>query len=543
MSDDRYDYIVVGAGAAGCAVAHRLTQDPDTTVLLLEAGGRDWSPLIHIPVGFTKLTSPKVNWGFETVPQAQLNNRPMWYPQGRTLGGSTSINAMIYIRGQKEDYERWAALGNDDWGYEQVLPFFRRAEHNERLGDRYHGTDGPMNVTEQVQHNELSKAFVRAAQELGVNFTADFNGAVQEGVGYYDVTQRRARRESASTAYLRPARKRGNLTIRPHALGTRILVEKGRAIGLEYTVKGRPTVAFVDREVILSAGAVNSPRLLLLSGIGPADELRALGIDVVHDLPGVGKNFQDHMDVYLTAETAPVSYNQSDRPDKALAAGLQYVLYRTGPITASVCEAGMFVRSGDEVGTPDIQMHCLPAYVIDHGRQRVKGHGMTINTCNLRPRSVGSVTLRSADPTVRPEIDPNFLADPYDWKVSMEGFRWGREMLATKAFEPYVKREHMPGAAVRTDKEIRDYIRQWAKTDYHPVGSCTMGDDDMAVVDQELRVHGLAGLRVIDASIMPTLISGNTQATSIMIGEKGAHHVLNPASRPEPSVRPREVAN
>ncbi len=535
MLDNRYDYVVVGAGAAGCAVAYRLTEAPDTTVLLLEAGGRDWSPLIHMPVGFTKLTGPKVNWGFETVPQRQLDGRRMWYPQGRTLGGSTSINAMIYIRGNRHDYDRWAELGNDDWGYEQVLPFFRRAEHNERLNDRYHGSEGPMNVTEQVQHNELSKAFVRAAQELGLSYNPDFNGAVQDGVGYYDVTQRRARRESASTAYLRPARNRPNLTIRTHALGTKILVEKGRAVGLRYTVKGRPAVAYADREVILSCGAVNSPRLLLLSGIGPADELRKVGVDPVHDLPGVGKNFQDHMDVYLTAETVPVSYNESDRPGRALLAGIQYVLYRTGPVTACVCEAGMFVRSGaEDVDAPDIQMHCLPAFVIDHGRLRVRGHGMTINTCNLRPRSVGSVTLRSADPSVPPAIDPNFLSDPHDWKVSMEGFRWGREMLATRAYAPYVKREHMPGAEVRTDREIRDYIRRWAKTDYHPVGSCKMGSDDMAVVDQELRVHGLAGLRVIDASIMPTLISGNTQATSIMIGEKGAHHILNPAAAPAP---------
>jgi choline dehydrogenase-like flavoprotein len=528
--NNRYDYIIVGAGAAGCAVANRLSVDPSTRVLLLEAGGRDWSPLIHMPVGFTKLTSPSVNWGFETVPQTQLNNRAMWYPQGRTLGGSTSINAMIYIRGNKDDYETWAELGNKEWSYDKVLPFFRKAEHNERLNDRFHGSDGPMNVTEQVQHNELSKAFVRAAQELGLTYNPDFNGAVQDGVGYYDVTQRAARRESASTAYLRPARNRTNLTVQPHALGTRVIVEKGRAIGLEYIVKGKPTKAYADREVILSGGAVNSPRLLMLSGIGAAEELAPLGIDVVHDLPGVGKNFQDHMDVYLTAETAPVSYNESDRPLKATAAGLQYLLYRTGPVTASVCEAGMFVRSSDEVSSPDIQMHCLPAFVIDHGRQRVKGHGMTINTCNLRPKSVGSVTLTSADPSKPPAIDPNFLSDPYDWEISLEGFKWGREMLATKAYAPYIKREHMPGADVRTDAEIREYVRQWAKTDYHPVGSCKMGEDDMAVVDQELQVRGLDGLRVIDASIMPTLISGNTQATSIMIGEKGAHHVLHGAS-------------
>ncbi|WP_369046421.1 GMC family oxidoreductase [Sinomonas sp. P10A9] len=530
MPVEEFDYVIVGAGAAGCAVAERLAEDPGTRVLLLEAGGPDKSFLIHIPVGFTKLTGPRYNWGFETVPQPQLNNREMWYPQGRTVGGSTSINAMIYIRGNKYDYERWAGLGNDQWGYEQVLPFFKKAEHNERLGGKYHGIDGAMNVTEQVQHNELSKAFVRAAQELGLQINADFNGVSQDGVGYYDVTQRNARRESASTAYLRRNRRRANLTVRPNSLATKVLIENGRATGIDYTCNGRPQTVRARREVVLSSGAVNSPRLLLLSGIGPADELRSLGIPVVHDLPGVGKNFQDHMDVYLTAETAPVSYNRSDRPVPATLAMIQYLLYRTGPITASVCEAGMFVRSSESVPAPDIQMHCLPAYVIDHGRIRVPGHGMTINTCNLRPKSVGSVTLRSSDPSVPPAVDPAFLTDPYDWQISLEGFKWGREMMATNAYAPYLKKEHMPGAQVRTDKEIREYVKQWAKTDYHPVGSCKMGADDMAVVDQELRLHGLDGLRVVDASIMPTLISGNTQATSIMIGEKGAHHILHGAS-------------
>jgi choline dehydrogenase len=530
MATEEFDYVIVGAGAAGSAVAERLSEDPSVSVLLLEAGGKDNSFLIHIPVGFTKLTSPRFNWGFETVPQPQLNNREMWYPQGRTLGGSTSINAMIYIRGNRQDYERWASLGNDQWGYDEVLPFFKKAEHNERLNGKFHGSEGPMNVTEQVQHNELSKAFVRAAQELGLAFTADFNGETQDGVGYYDVTQRDAKRESAATAYLRPSRQRRNLTIRTNSLATRVVVSNGRATGLEYTHTGRPTSVKANREVVLSSGAVNSPRLLLLSGIGPANELKALGIEVVHDLPGVGKNFQDHMDVYLTAETTPVSYNRSDRPVPAVLAMTQYLLYKTGPITASVCEAGMFVRSSDAVSAPDIQMHCLPAYVIDHGRLRVKGHGMTINTCNVRPKSVGSVTLRSSDPSVAPAIDPAFLSDPYDWKISLEGFKWGRDMLATKAYAPFIKKEHMPGKDVKTDKEIRDYVRQWAKTDYHPVGSCKMGVDDMAVVDQELRVRGIEGLRVIDASVMPTLISGNTQATSIMIGEKGAHHILHPSA-------------
>jgi len=533
MSATHYDYVIVGAGAAGCAVAHRLSADPATTVLLLEAGGRDWSPLVHMPVGFTKLSGPRYNWEFSTVPQPQLNHREMWYPQGRTLGGSTSINAMIYIRGQKEDYEAWAAMGNPNWSFDEVLPFFRRAEANERLNDRYHSSVGAVSVVEQVQHNALSKAFIRAAQELGVSYNADFNGACQEGVGWYDVTQKNARRDSASTAYLKPIRNRPNLTIQTHARGRKIIVENGRAVGLDYTLKTEPASVRVDRELILSSGAVNSPRLMLLSGIGPGEQLHALGVPVVHDLPGVGKNLQDHMDVYLTAATAAVSYNTSDRPDKALLAGLQYVTTRTGPITACVCEAGMFVRSTPDVPTPDIQMHALPAYVIDHGRMRIRGHGMTINTCHLRPRSIGSVTLHTADPDDQPAVDPAFLTDPYDWEKSLEGFRWGREMMRSKAYQPFVVKEFLPSPEVKTDKEIRNYVRQWAKTDYHPVGTCKMGNDELAVVDQELKVRGMDGLRVIDASIMPKLISGNTMATSTMIGEKGAHHVLRGLTAPD----------
>jgi choline dehydrogenase-like flavoprotein len=454
----------------------------------------------------------------------------MHFPQGRTLGGSTSINAMIYIRGNRLDYDEWRDLGNEGWGYDDVLPYFKKSEHNERLADAYHGTAGPMNVTEQVQHNDLTKAFVRAGQELGLDFSHDFNGARQDGVGYYDVTQRNVRRESSATAFLRPYRNRRNLTVLTHAIGTKVLVEGRRAVGLQYRHRDQNRVAYAEREVVLSGGAINSPRLLLLSGIGPADELRKIGIAVVHDLPGVGKNLQDHMDVYITAETAPVSYNGEDRWDRAAIHGMEYLLFKTGPVTACVAEAGAFIRSSDEVRSPDIQIHCLPAYVIDHGRMRVKGHGVTINTCNLRPKSIGQVTLRSADPSAEPAIDPNYLADPYDWKISMEAFRWGRKLLATAAFAPLIKREHMPGADVQSDDEIRAYIKQWSKTDYHPVGSCKMGHDDHAVVDTHLRVRGIDGLRVVDASIMPTLISGNTQAPSIMIGEKGAAHILQDAS-------------
>jgi choline dehydrogenase-like flavoprotein len=523
MGTSTYNYIVVGAGAAGCVVANRLSADPHVSVVLLEAGGPDRSPLIHMPAGFTKLTSPEVNWGFETVPQPQLNNRCMHYPQGRTLGGSTSINAMIYIRGHRLDYEAWRELGNEGWGYDGVLPYFKKAENNERLVDAYHGTSGPLNVAEQVQHNVLSRAFVRAAQEVGIPYNPDLNGSQQDGVSFYQVTQRNVRRESAATAYLRPVVKRRNLKIVTHATATQVIIKGGRAVGLRYLHQGKEQVVYAEDAVVLSGGAVNSPRLLLLSGIGPADELRALGIPVTHDLPGVGKNFQDHMDVYITAECSqPVSYNGEDRWFKAIPHGIQYLLYKTGPVTACVAEAGCFVRSSDDVCSPDIQIHCLPAYVVDHGRQRMSGHGITINTCNLRPRSIGEVTLRSANPLDPPAINPNFLADSYDWKISIEAFKWGRKILSAPAFKPFIRREHMPGKDAQSEEQIRDYIRKWSKTDYHPVGSCKMGHDDMAVVDTQLRVRGLEGLRVIDASIMPTLISGNTQAPAIMIGEKGA---------------------
>lgn len=527
MDRQTYHYIVVGAGAAGCVVANRLSADPNVRVLLLEAGGPDRSPLIHMPAGFTKLTSPDVNWGFETVPQKALDDRRMHFPQGRTLGGSTSINAMIYIRGHRLDYDEWCALGNKGWGYEGVLPYFKKAENNQRFVDAYHGTGGPLNVADQVQHNPLTRAFVRAAQEVGIPYNPDLNGAVQDGVSYYQVTQRDVRRESAATAYLRPIRQRPNLTILTHATATRVILKGGRAAGLQYIHNGAERVAHAENEVVLSGGAVNSPRLLLLSGIGPAEELRPIGIDVAVDLPGVGKNFQDHMDVYIAAECSqPVSYNGEDRWHRAIPHGVQYLLYKTGPVTACVAEAGCFIRSSADVRSPDIQIHCLPAYVVDHGRMRIKGHGITINTCNLRPRSIGEVRLRSANPLDPPAIDPNFVADPYDWQVSIEAFRWGRKILAAPAFQPYIKRERLPGAAAQSDTQIRAYIRKWSKTDYHPVGSCKMGHDEMAVVDTQLRVRGIEGLRVVDASIMPTLISGNTQAPSIMIGEKGVALIL-----------------
>ena len=521
---DVFDYIVVGAGASGCVVASRLSEDPTTRVLLLEAGGPDRSPLIHLPAGFTKLTGPKVNWGFRTIPQRHVDNREMHYPQGRTMGGSTSINAMIYIRGHRLDYDEWESLGCEGWGYEDVLPYFRRSENNERFVDRYHGQGGELNVADQTQHNVLTRAFVRAAQEVGIAYNPDLNGKQQRGVSFYQVTQRNVRRESAATAFIRDQKQRENLEVRTHAQACEIVLEKGRAVGTKYLHrKRRITAVRAEQGVILSGGAVNSPKLLLLSGIGPAEELQPLGIQCQHDLPGVGKNFHDHMDVYLAAESSrPVSYNGQDRWDRALRHGLQYILYKTGPVSACVAEAGCFLKSDDSVRSPDIQIHCLPAYVVDHGRMRIKGHGITINTCNLRPKSKGSVTLRSADPLEMPAIDPNFLDDPYDLRVSMEGLRWGRRILEAPAFRPFIKRELLPGPEVQSDQKMAAYIRKWSKNDYHPVGSCKMGSDPDAVVDARLRVRGIEALHVVDASVMPRVISGNTQATSIMIGEKGA---------------------
>jgi choline dehydrogenase len=532
MPNSNYDFIIIGAGAAGCVLANRLSADPKHSVLLLEAGGEDKAMLLRIPAGFTKVMGTAVNWIFDTAPQKNMLNRKMFLPQGKVLGGSTSINAMLYVRGNRGDYDTWRDLGNTGWGYDDVLPYFTKHEANERLADQYHGISGELNVADQVQHNPLSDAFVRAAQQAGLPFNADPNGADQTGVFYHQVTQRGAARESSSTAFLRPVRGRKNLTVITKAEVTKIVVKGGRATGVEYRHGGRIQTANARREVILSAGAINSPRLLLLSGIGPADELKKLGITPVLDLPGVGKNLHDQLEVYITTESKdPISYTGEDRALRALGHGIQYTFYKTGPATATITEAGAFAHSSADVEQPDIQLHMLPAYVVwkDGPRQaeKVAGHGFTILACAIRPKSRGSVTLQSADPAIPPVVDPNYLDDPDDLKVTVDGFELIRKVLATPAFQPYVTHEMLPGKATATREQIADYIKHEAKTDYHPVGSCKMGVDELAVVDPELRVHGLAGLRVIDSSIMPNIISGNTQAPSMMIGEKGAALVLD----------------
>ncbi|WP_127143983.1 GMC family oxidoreductase [Pelagibacterium montanilacus] len=529
-----YDYVIAGGGSAGCVLAARLSET-GAEVLLLEAGYGDSHPLIHVPAGFTKLSGPRVNWGYRTVPQKHLNNREMWYPQGKTLGGGSSINAMIYTRGHRADYDEWSGLGAEGWSYADVLPYFRKAEDNVRLVDAYHGVGGPLRVSDPISPAPITARFVRAAQQAGLPFSHDFNGAEQLGVGYHQTTTRNGRRGSAAVSYLRPARDRSNLTIITRAQVHRIVIENERATAVEYvTQAGDSTVARADKEIIVTAGAVGSPKLMMLSGIGPAAHLREHGIKVVADLPGVGENLQDHLDCYTVYDmNGRHSYHGTDQYLQQAWWALQYMLFKNGPVTTNIVEAGAFARVDPEGDRPDIQLHFLPAYVVDHGMMRIKGYGVSLYSNLLRPRSRGTVRLSGSRVEDVPLIDPNYLADPYDRKMAVEGLKLARDVMSQSEISGLIARERMPGKALVSDEDLAGYVREWAKTDYHPVGTCKMGTDEMAVVTPDLKVRGIDGLRVCDSSVMPTEISANTNAPTIMIAEKAADLILGRPLEPK----------
>ena len=527
-----YDYIIVGAGSAGCVLAHRLCARKELRVLLIEAGGADRHPMIHMPAGIALLAgNRRINWRYRTESEPELAGRRLYWPRGKVLGGSSSINAMCYTRGHPRDYDEWAAATTAAWSYTAVLPYFLRSEDHHGQGEHgYHGHGGPLSVEDLKSRNPLSAVFVAAGVACGLPRNEDFNGHHQEGVGFYQVTQRSGRRSSTATAYLAPVRHRRNLTIRTECLATRILFSGTKASGVEFNHAGTLEQAQAMREVLVCAGAIGSPQLLLLSGVGPAADLEGHGIRVTADSREVGHNLQDHLD-FCTLNQCPVPVTYDFSRAQTLAVGLRYFLTHSGPGVSNVAEAGGFVRSAlapDE--RPDLQLHFVPAQLDEHGRNRLPGHGFTVHACVLRPASRGRLTLRSALPADPPRIQPRYLSEPRDLEVLLEGIRISRAIIAAAPFARFRGRELFPGEGLSTRTELEAIVRRKAETIYHPAGSCRMGRDADAVVDPELRVRGVEGLRVVDASVMPRLIGGNTNAPTIMIAERAADLILGVAA-------------
>jgi len=535
MEAESYDYIVTGAGSAGCAVAARLSETGRHRVLLLEAGGRDNSPWIHIPVGYSRLFTHKTyNWRFESEPVAGLNGRTSYQPRGKMLGGTSSLNGMVYMRGTAADYDGWRQLGCVGWDYESVLTFFRKAENQERGEDKFHGVGGPLNVTDAHYKHEIIDAIIESAVQAGIPRNRDFNGATQEGAGYYQATVGKGRRWSAATAYLKPARGRRNLVVKPNAHATRIVIENGRAVGVEFRTSAGMEFARARGEVIVSGGVYGSPQLLLLSGIGPGDHLSEMGIDVTHHLAPVGANLHDHFNSYVAwRSTRTGTFNELHRsPLQKLAAGARYLVGRDGPMTAIATHAGILTRTDPRFDRPDLQINTYLWSIETRDRTGMHPHkwpGFSMSPVHLRPEGRGLVSLASRDPFAPPRIEFKFMETAHDVDAMIRGVRLAREIAEQPALKPYVAEEVVPGPAVRSDEQLIEDIRNRGVSNLHPVGTCRMGTGRDAVVDPRLRVHGIRGLRVADASIMPLVVGGNTNAPSIMIGEKCAAMVLEDA--------------
>lgn len=526
MDSHAFDYLIIGGGSAGCVLAARLSEDPNITVALLEAGPVDKNILIHVPMGLGAMAQlGTANWKFNTTPQPGLNGRSGYQPRGKVLGGSSSINAMVYIRGQKEDYDAWAAEGNPGWAFDDLLPYFKRAEDNARGADAFHGQGGPLHVQDLTTPNGLLPPFLEAARQAGLPINSDFNGASQVGVGAYQVTHKNGERWSAAKGYLTPNLSRPNLQVFTDAHICKLLLEKKRATGVEFLHQGHTKQLLATREVLLCAGALQSPQILMLSGIGPKAHLLEHRIVPVHDLPGVGQNLHDHVDVVQMVNAPQAKESIAITPGgiaRLLRGIFEWRKQRTGVLTSNAAEAGGFLKSSPQEATPDLQLHFVVAKLVNHGRTTVVGHGYSCHVCLLRPKSRGSLKLASSNPQDAPLIDPNFLGEREDMDRMIKGFRIMRNLLQQPALAALGGTESTKSASATSDLAIEQFIRNNADTIYHPVGTCRMGKSPMDVVDSELRVHGIAGLRVVDASIMPQVVSGNTNAPVIMIAEKAA---------------------
>ena len=526
MAEAGFDYVIVGGGSAGCVLANRMSEDPDVRVLLLEAGGRDRHPLIHMPVGFAKMTDGPHTWGFATAPQKHANSREIAYAQARVIGGGSSINAEVFTRGNPVDYDRWAEQeGCDGWAFADIQRYFLRSEGNSILSGDWHGTDGPLAVSNIPDPQPMTRAFVQSCQELGIPYNPDFNGQVQAGCGVYQTTTRNGRRCSAAVGYLKPVLDRSNLTVETGCLVERIKFEGTRAVGVAYSSGRARKSVRAESEILVTAGAIGTPKVMMLSGVGPAVHLREHGIDVVHDLPGVGENLNDHFGIDIVAElNGHYSLDKYNKPHWALWAGVEYVLFRSGPITSNVVEGGAFWFAGDDRAVPDLQFHFLAGAGAEAGVPSVpKGSsGITLNSYTVRPKSRGTVRLRSADPSLPPVVDPNFLAEPDDLRTSVEGVKISREIFSQPSLQKHIRAIRYPGDDVKTRADYEAYARQFGRTSYHPTCTCKMGNDEMSVVDPQCRVRGLDGIRICDSSIMPSLVGSNTNAPTIMIAEKAS---------------------